>query len=99
MPTVLRLGLGTKQFTLMLNNLQVTQIVDIAFVVMLYFSHNFHLFFSDGSTVDIVFNVVEIPAGQGRKFSRAGLCTGWLQQLTAGVANGEFPKVRNNFYF
>ena len=56
-------------------------------------------FFADGSTVDIVFNVVEITAGQGRKFSRPGICTGWLQQLTSAVANEEFPKVRKKNYF
>jgi hypothetical protein len=44
--------------------------------------------------VDVAFNVVQIPAGQGRKFPRPGICTGWLNDLVKKVSNGDNPKVK-----
>ena len=32
--------------------------------------------------VDIAFNVVDIPSSQCRLYSRRGLCTGWLDDIT-----------------
>ena len=43
--------------------------------------------------VDIAFNVIQMPTGQGRKFPRPGICTGWLNDLTKKISNGETPKV------
>ncbi|GAB1609395.1 methionine synthase reductase-like isoform X2 [Argonauta hians] len=39
----------------------------------------------------IVFNVVEIPAGRGRRYHRQGVCTGWLEQLTTGLQTEASP--------
>lgn len=33
----------------------------------------------------IVFNVIEIPAGQGRRYRRQGVCSGWLEQITRSI--------------
>ena len=32
--------------------------------------------------LDIAFNVVDIPSSQCRLYSRRGLCTGWLDDIT-----------------
>ncbi|XP_062566305.1 methionine synthase reductase-like [Saccostrea cucullata] len=37
--------------------------------------------------LDIVFNVVNIPEGDGRSFSRQGICTGMLDKRTLDVQN------------
>lgn len=33
----------------------------------------------------IVFNVIEIPAGQGRRYRRQGVCSGWLEHITRPI--------------
>jgi sulfite reductase alpha subunit-like flavoprotein len=35
----------------------------------------------DGKAVDFVFNVVDIPTGNGRCYSRQGICTGYLRNI------------------
>ena len=37
--------------------------------------------------VDIVFNVVEIPGGEGRYRARQGLCSGWLDTISTHLQN------------
>ena len=36
-----------------------------------------------------VFNVIEIPEGDGRCYGRSGVCTGWIDRLTRGIQGGE----------
>ncbi|XP_014788148.1 methionine synthase reductase isoform X1 [Octopus bimaculoides] len=40
---------------------------------------------TDKNKLHIVFNVVQIPAGRGRRYHRQGVCTGWLEQLTLSL--------------
>ena len=41
----------------------------------------------DTDRLDVVFNVLDLPAcpGEGHMYSRKGVCTGWLDDLTQGL--------------
>jgi len=43
--------------------------------------------------VDFVFNVVKIPAENGRHFQRKGICTGYLEEIILNHHNDRDPRV------
>ncbi|XP_061172476.1 methionine synthase reductase-like [Saccostrea echinata] len=42
--------------------------------------------------LDIVFNVVNIPEGDGRSFARQGICTGMLDKRTSDIQNKDYEE-------
>lgn len=46
-------------------------------------------------SIDIVFNVVEVPANrnQGHFYQRRGVCTGWLDDITSSLQLGKDEEV------
>ncbi|QQP52769.1 Uncharacterized protein FKW44_005016, partial [Caligus rogercresseyi] len=52
---------------------------------------------SSPDSLDIVFNVIEIPKGSGRAFDRKGLCSGWLEELCNTPGEHRIPiSLHNN---
>ena len=47
--------------------------------------------------IEIVFNVINIPVGEGRSYHRNGVCTGMLDKITQNVQiKGAFQEDRDD---
>ena len=47
--------------------------------------------------VSIAFNIIEIPATDGRLYARTGVCTGWLQNVITHNNNAKVNKTGGAF--